>query len=410
MSFSIRVLITIILIVLLQFYFYKKLKKSSSVLFPNLSQKKLRKWYLIVSAFINIYPFLMLASWLYYIISGASRPRTPENIFFEIFILFPFWIAALTMIQSMIYFLVTDITKLLILPIYRKYKENLLRVEAKILLVIIVFFIFYTPVRIAYDYFAVAVRPVEFVKRNLPPGLNNFRIVFISDIQADRYTNRNRLEKYISKVNETNPDLVLIAGDIVTGTPDYINLAAEYIGKIKSKYGVYSCVGDHDNWAYREDNQKSIREITKALAKYNVKMINNDKLLLNINNADVEITFVTNTYAQSINPDVLLDLVDKNETFDLKIFLTHQPRLNLILAASENKYDLFLAGHTHGGQITFLFPFIYLSPTLIETKYVRGTFHIDNMLMIVTRGLGMSLVPIRLNSTPEITVINLQSE
>lgn len=410
MSFSIRVLITIILIVLLQFYFYKKLKKSSSVLFPNLSQKKLRKWYLIVSAFINIYPFLMLASWLYYIISGASRPRTPENIFFEIFILFPFWIAALTMIQSMIYFLVTDITKLLILPIYRKYKENLLRVEAKILLVIIVFFIFYTPVRIAYDYFAVAVRPVEFVKRNLPPGLNNFRIVFISDIQADRYTNRNRLEKYISKVNETNPDLVLIAGDIVTGTPDYINLAAEYIGKIKSKYGVYSCVGDHDNWAYREDNQKSIREITKALAKYNVKMINNDKLLLNINNADVEITFVTNTYAQSINPDVLLDLVDKNETFDLKIFLTHQPRLNLILAASENKYDLFLAGHTHGGQITFLFPFIYLSPTLIETKYVRGTFHIDNMLMIVTRGLGMSLVPIRLNSTPEITVISLQSE
>src|SRR5690606_38540173 len=338
--------------------------------------------------------FLMLASWLYYIISGASRPRTPENIFFEIFILFPFWIAALTMIQSMIYFLVTDITKLLILPIYRKYKENLLRVEAKILLVIIVFFIFYTPVRIAYDYFAVAVRPVEFVKRNLPPGLNNFRIVFISDIQADRYTNRNRLEKYISKVNETNPDLVLIAGDIVTGTPDYINLAAAYIGKIQSKYGVYSCVGDHDNWAYREDNQKSIREITKALAKYNVRMINNDKLLLNINNADVEITFVTNTYAQSINPDVLLDLVDKNETFDLKIFLTHQPRLNLILAASENKYDLFLAGHTHGGQITFLFPFIYLSPTLIETKYVRGTFHIDNMLMIVTRGLGMSLVPI----------------
>jgi predicted MPP superfamily phosphohydrolase len=73
----------------------------------------------------------------------------------------------------------------------------------------------------------------------------------------------------------------------------------------------------------------------------------------------------------------------------------------------KNNYDLFLAGHTHGGQITFLFPFINLSPTLFETKYVRGDFKFNNMLMIVNRGLGMSLVPLRYNSTPEVTVIVL---
>jgi predicted MPP superfamily phosphohydrolase len=67
------------------------------------------------------------------------------------------------------------------------------------------------------------------------------------------------LMRYVDKINESNPDLVLIAGDVITSTPDYIETAAKYIGKIKSKYGTYSCVGDHDNWAYRKDYIKSLK-------------------------------------------------------------------------------------------------------------------------------------------------------
>ena len=86
-------------------------------------------------------------------------------------------------------------------------------------------------------------------------------------LQADRYTNDTRLERFISKVNSTNPDLVLIAGDMITSTPNYINISAKYVGKFKSKYGIYSCIGDHDNWAYWQDNGRSVREITEALQK-----------------------------------------------------------------------------------------------------------------------------------------------
>ena len=76
-------------------------------------------------------------------------------------------------------------------------------------------------------------------------------------------------------------------------------------------------------------------------------------------------------------------------------------------SAFMHKYDLFLAGHTHGGQITFLFPFLNLTPTMFETKYIRGKYEMGKMLIIITRGLGMSLVPMRYNSTPEITIINV---
>jgi hypothetical protein len=139
-------------------------------------------------------------------------------------------------------------------------------------------------------------------------------------------------------------------------------------------------------------------------------MVNSDKRKFNIDDSEIEITFITNTYAGRV-PENVLDSLSSNGSGDLKIFLTHQPRNYLINAAQQNNFDLFLAGHTHGGQLTLLFPFIQLTPTLIETNYIKGDFWFEReknkMLAVITGGLGMSLAPIRYNSTPEITIITL---
>jgi predicted MPP superfamily phosphohydrolase len=405
MFYSMRILLVIALLVLIEFYFYKKTKKAVFFLFPVIKPSIFRNIIIAIYGAAGIYPLVILVMWIGNVIN-TSRGRMPENIFTDI-ITFIFWGCLLIMLQAILFFIVIDAARLFLLPFYKKYGDNIRLWEARILLVIISLSVVYVPVRIIYDYYAVDVTEINYSKNNLPAQLNNFKLVFISDIQADRYTNRGRLQNYVNKVNALRPDLVLIAGDLITGTPDYINLAAEYTGKIKSKYGVYSCVGDHDNWAYREDTKRSLREVTAALAKKNVKMINNGEQPINVNGAEVKITFVTNTYVESVSPVVLKNLTGHNNTKGLKIFLTHQPRKNLLDAAYSHKYDLFLAGHTHGGQITLLFPFYELTPTLVETKYVKGTFRFGDMLMIVTRGLGMSLVPLRLNSTPEITSINI---
>ena len=210
-------------------------------------------------------------------------------------------------------------------------------------------------------------------------------------------------------MNSTKPDLLLIAGDFITSTPNYINESAEYVAKIKSKYGIYACVGDHDNWAYRDYYARSLREVSEALTKKGINFISNSKRKVLVDSSKICITFITNTYVEQVNKNVLDSLTQNNEDCDLKIFLTHQPRKFLVDRAVEEKYDLFLAGHTHGGQITLMFPFIYITPTMFETSFIRGDFHFDKMLMIVTRGLGMSLAPIRYNSTPEVTVIGLRN-
>lgn len=322
-------------------------------------------------------------------------------------IVYPFWAVFLILIQTIIYFIILDFLTLIIYPIYKKNSKRLKKYKALILLVLLCFFILYVPLRIIYDYDSVDVRTVELVKQDITEDLENLRITFITDIQADRLTNDKRLSNYINKVNETKPDLVLIAGDLITSTPDYIETTARFVGKINSRLGVFSCVGDHDNWAYRNDTKRSIKEITEELSKYNVEMVDNDVRVIEIDSSRIGITFITNTYTETISAE-LLNSISNSKHMDFKIFLTHQPKNFLISAAEKYGYDLFLAGHTHGGQITFLFPFVRLSPTLFETKYVKGDFVINKMLAVVGGGLGMSIAPIRYNSTPEIVVIDLK--
>ena len=203
--------------------------------------------------------------------------------------------------------------------------------------------------------------------------------------------------------------MVLIAGDVITSTPDYIETAAKYIGKIKSKYGTYSCIGDHDNWAYRQDYVRSLGEIKKSLNDFNVEMPDNELRFIQFDSSRIGISFVTNTYVSEISETSLQNLSSSNKA-EFKIFLTHQPQEFLINSAVKNNYDLFLAGHTHGGQITLVFPFIQLTPTLVETRFIKGDFYFNDMLAIVCGGLGMSLAPVRYNSTPEIVLITLRNK
>jgi len=400
-----RLLIGIALLLAVELYFIKKANLSVRNLFPKFYQKKYHLIKRIFLIWLNLYPVALIFIFTYFAISG-KYVSSPDNKLIDYLLIYPFWIFFILITQVGIYFLIIDFLKLLLLPYYRKHRDNFLRVQSIVILVIVGFFTFYIPIRIIYDYNAVSVRTVEYQKQNLPDVLDGFKIVFISDIQTDHYTDNVRVNNFINLINELKPDLVLIAGDFITTGPKYIELSAKEVGKLNAKYGVYSCVGDHDNWAYRNDYKRSITEISTALKQNGVEMVDNNKRYINVNGSTIEITFVTNTYVGKVSAD-LLDSLTSNGKGDLKIFLTHQPRNNLINAAQKNHFDLYLAGHTHGGQISFVFPFIQLTPTMIETKYIRGNFWFGDMLMIVTRGLGMSLAPVRYNSTPEITLIKI---
>jgi predicted MPP superfamily phosphohydrolase len=404
----IRLLIGIVILVIAEYYFIRRLNIATKHFFPKFYEGKYRLLRKIFLVWINLYPLVLLFIFIYFGITG-SYLTAPESTLADYILIYPFWIAFILMIQCFLFFIPIDLIKLLTSLFVKKDKEKLIRVHSALVFIIAGFFILYIPIRVIYDYNIVDVRKINYEKKNLPSSLENFRIAFISDIQADHYTDQARLEKFVNTVNSLNPDLVLIAGDLITTGPDYIKISGQEVGKIKSKYGVFSCVGDHDNWAYRNDYAKSLAEVEASLYANKVEMVDNGIRNINVDDAKIDITFITNTYVETV-PENILDSLSSNSFGDLKIFLAHQPRPHLIDIAQKSDFDLYLAGHTHGGQITFVFPFIQLTPTMFETKYIKGDFWFGDMLLVVTRGLGMSLAPIRYNSTPEVTLITLEKK
>jgi predicted MPP superfamily phosphohydrolase len=403
----VRLLIGLVILVVVEYYFIKKTSLALKYLVPSFYKDKFKILKRIFFVWMNMYPIVLIIVYVYFAITSEYMTM-PESRIFDYLFIYPFWIFFILTIQVGIYFLVIDIFKLLLFPFYKKHKDILLKTQSVLVFILTGFFIVYIPARIIYDYNEVSVRPVEYKKSGLPDALNNFRIAFISDLQADHYTDEGRLKDYIDKVNALDTDLILVAGDFITTGPKYIDISANLIGTLHSRYGIFSCIGDHDNWAYRGDVTRSLTEVKNALKKNNVEMIDNSYRMIKVDSATIDITFITYTYVEKIQNSTLDSLV-KTGSGDLKIFLTHQPRQHLIDAATKNNYNLFLAGHTHGGQITFLFPFIWLTPTLFETSYIRGDFWFNDILVIVTRGLGMSLAPLRYNSTPEITLITIKN-
>jgi len=404
----VRLLIGFAILFIAEFYFVKRLNLATKHFFPKFYEKNFRLVRRVYLIWVNLYPIVLLFIFAYFAITG-SYLTAPESKIVDYLLIYPFWISFLLMLQCAIFFIPLDLIKLILFPVLKESKLGFERIHPTLLFLIIGFFLFYVPIRIIYDYNYVSIRKVEYKKENILPPLENFKLVFISDIQADHYTDEGRLSNYINTVNSLNPDLILIAGDLITTGPDYIELSAREVGKLKAKYGVYSCVGDHDNWAYRNDYARSLAEVKSALNYHNVQMIDNDMKKITVDGAEIAITFITNTYVETVRQNILDSLSSNNEG-NLKIFLTHQPQPYLIESAQKNNFNLFLAGHTHGGQITLVFPFVQLTPTMFETNYIRGDFWFGSMLMVVSRGLGMSLAPIRYNSTPEITLINLIGE
>jgi len=287
----IRLLFGITLLAVVEIYFIKNLELAVKNFFPAFHQKQYKIIKRIFLVWVNVYPLVLIAIFVYFAITSEYVTQ-PFNKVLDYMFIYPFWAGFILMVQTTIYFIIVDLIKLIAYPFIKKHKAVFLKWQSSFILLLISFFLVYIPIRVAYDYNEVSVREVEFKKENLPYSLNNFKIVFISDLQADHYTDEVRLENFVNIINSLNPDLILIAGDLVTTGPDFIDISAKQVGRLEAKYGVYSCIGDHDNWAYRNDTKRSIAEITDALLKNNVEMIDNGKRDINIGGSTIGITFI----------------------------------------------------------------------------------------------------------------------
>lgn len=232
---------------------------------------------------------------------------------------------------------------------------------------------------------------------NLPNELKGLKIAQVSDIHSGSFMSLRKMEEITESVNSFSPDLVTLTGDFVSGTKSEIVPFVSAFQKLHSTYGTFSCLGNHDEWAGNEPISAALNEKKLGLLRNDTRIINIDGAKLNVIGMD----FTSN------RADFLESAIKSADPEGFNLLLCHHP--DFFTLAKQKNIDLMLAGHTHGGQITFDLAGIKIYPIDMFYKYPRGLYEEGkggSQKLYVNLGIGVTGTPIR-TVKPEIALITL---
>ncbi len=387
-------------IALFYLYFFFHLRSSLKVLAAD-TGLRYAKIFLPVLIYLNLFPVITVVGYWINPSNMTSAVAGYVRIFDHLLVV-PYWIGFAFIGQMFLLMLAMDVSKLAIYPVYAKYKSQWLRVKSYVFIGAVLFLIVYVPSKVYFDTNTVRIISKDYVIPGLPGELDGLRIAHIADIQADPRTRERKLNRYVKKINKLEPHLVFHSGDLVTSGQRFIEMGAKALGSVNAKYGVYACVGDHDYWSGSDS-------IQTALGKYGVVYRDNQNEFIEVNGYTIGISLVTDIYSRRISDETLDSLALDVAAADLRILVPHQVPERLVDPAQDLGYHLLLAGHTHGGQVAFGIPGLFLlQGSRIETPYVTGFFNLGSMLVSVNNGLGLTLAPIRFQAPAEVSLITVR--
>jgi predicted MPP superfamily phosphohydrolase len=227
-------------------------------------------------------------------------------------------------------------------------------------------------------------------------GLDELNVVMVSDIHLGNLIDGKRAKTMVQEINILKPDIILFAGDIVDTEvkPFLKGSMAEEFKNLKSTYGTYAALGNHDIMRGDDDI------ITEELSKYGVTVLRDDVKAISdkfyvVGRDDVSINR-TNKKRKSLE-DILTD-VDKSKVI---LLIDHTP--SALEDGVKNHIDLQVSGHTHKGQF---FPNNLITSRIFEVDY--GYLKKNDMNVVVSSGYGTWGPPIRLGSRSEIVNLRIK--
>jgi uncharacterized protein len=243
---------------------------------------------------------------------------------------------------------------------------------------------------------SLTLKKINLHSNNIPKPFSGFKILFISDLHIDIIPEMKDI--LLELINKENFDLCCIGGDYKfknIGTPfiaqDFIK---ELVSEIKEKTDIISILGNHDQY-----------EFAQFLDSIGVKVLINDKLEIKKESESIFICGIDDAsyYGAHDFEEALEGINNTNNPF--KILLSHTP--DVFKEADSQGFDIFLAGHTHGGQICLPGRIPVITETNAPRKMVYGKWRYNNMIGYTTSGLGCSGIPARFFCPPEVVIIEL---
>ncbi|HEV2351155.1 MAG TPA: metallophosphoesterase [Terriglobia bacterium] len=225
---------------------------------------------------------------------------------------------------------------------------------------------------------------------------NGLRIAHLTDIHHSLFTPLEYVQRAVKMANHLHPDLVALTGDYVTLSPSYIWPVAQMLGKLRAPLGVFAVLGNHD---FKVDAD----EMTRALRAQRIRVLRNAHYPLRARGATLWMVGVDDLWWGADDLDAALHAIPER---DAKILLCHNPMG--IHRAATHGIDFMISGHTHGGQVRLPVVGSVRGNSKLGEKFVDGWNRLNGTQIYVSRGIGRSVVPLRLNCPPEIACIRLR--
>ena len=242
----------------------------------------------------------------------------------------------------------------------------------------------------------------------LPEGFDGYRIAHVSDLHNAEMGKNN--EKLLDMLREAEPDIIAITGDIIDSRNTDIDVALQFTKDAMEIAPCYYVTGNHEARVSEYD------ELKEGMIELGVVVLEDGRIELEQSEETITLVGVKDPSFQAdylfgdsetVMQSKLQEIINEEDLYT--ILLSHRPELFEVY--TESKVDLVLSGHAHGGQ--FRLPFVggLVAPNQgLFPKYDAGLYTEENTNMIVSRGIGNSILPFRFNNRPEVILIDLQSE
>lgn len=225
----------------------------------------------------------------------------------------------------------------------------------------------------------------------LPRTAEGVRVAFLTDLHYGPDTPTSTIVKAVSLVLRSAPDLILLGGDYVQWSMDHLSGVVPILAQLNAPLGVLGVLGNHDY--YRPDLMSE-----RLMKEASIRILRNEGIDLQ---NGLFVCGIDDTWRGRFDPDA----AESNRPKDTgMIALSHNPvGINLF----RNAGALVMSGHTHGGQI--LLPGIapHRAPGLGDFPILQGWYSINATAGFVSRGIGQTMLPLRLNCPPEVVLATL---
>lgn len=249
------------------------------------------------------------------------------------------------------------------------------------------------------------IEPARLVRRPLAYTWHSasLRVVFFSDLhQGAPHIDADYVARLVARINDEKPDLVLIGGDLLINGVKFghrvgIEIVARELGLLQARLGTHVVLGNHDWW-------NDGRHVRDALTAAGIRVLDNEAIQLGNPAARFNLVGVGDDLTGHARTRLAFTTVD--QALPTLVFMHDASAL---LDAPDVRFDVAMAGHTHGGQVYLPFVGALVQPGRAPLAWAYGDTALAQGRLRTTGGIGTSIFPIRFNMPPEYLVIDFSS-